>query len=94
MARKQYTKSIKAKVAMEALKGQKSIAEIASEYGVHSTQISTWKKQLVDGAEEVFSRSKKSDERKSSGERDRLFQKVGELQVEVDYLKKVRGSLK
>jgi len=54
MARKHYTKAVKAQVALEAIKGQKTVAEITSEYGVHASQIGTWKKELMDNAAELF----------------------------------------
>jgi transposase-like protein len=94
MARKQYSKVVKAQVALDAIKGQKTVAEISSEYGVHASQIGGWKKQLLDNAAELFSRAKGSNERKQAAERDTLYQKVGQLQVEVDWLKKVGGSLR
>ena len=50
MVRKKYSKELKARIALDAIKGQKTIAELASEYGVHANQISIWKKQLLDAA--------------------------------------------
>ena len=50
MGRKKYSKELKARIALDAIKGQKTIAELASEYGVHANQISIWKKQLLDAA--------------------------------------------
>ncbi len=94
MTRKHYSKAVKAQVALEAIKGQKTVAEITSEYGVHANQIGVWKKQLMDNAPELFSRTKGSSERKLAYERNTLYQKVGQLQVEVDWLKKVGGSLR
>lgn len=88
MARKTYGKIEKARIALEAIKGQKTIAELSSEYGVHSSQINAWKKQLIDGASEIFSKKADNSERDHTVERDRLYQKVGQLQVEVDWLKK------
>ncbi|MEJ2404014.1 MAG: transposase, partial [Candidatus Thiodiazotropha sp.] len=59
MSRKSFTAEFKTKVAVEALKGHKTIGELVSEFGVHATQINTWKKQLLDGAGDIFSRSRK-----------------------------------
>jgi transposase-like protein len=73
---------------LDAIKGQKTRAELASEYGVHANQISTWKRQLLDAAPAAFTRGKDKDAEKKEIERDHLFKKVGQLQIEVDWLKK------
>ena len=87
MPKKRYTAAFKSKVALEALKGQKTLSEIASEYEIHPNQVSQWKRQLRDGIETVFtdpSRSNRSDEK----EKDKLYQEIGRLKVELDWLKK------
>ena len=61
MGRKKYSKELKACIALDAIKGQKTIAELASEYGVHANQISIWKKQLLDAAPAAFSNGKDKD---------------------------------
>ena len=88
MGRKKYSKELKARIALDAIKGQKTIAEFASEYGVHANQISLWKKQLLDAAPAAFSNGKDKDAEKKEVERDHLYKKVGQLQIEVDWLKK------
>jgi putative transposase len=93
VARKQYSKNEKARIAIEAMKGQKTAAELSSEYGVHSTQINKWKKQLIDGAAEVFNQKSDNSEQKHAEKCDTLYKKVGQLQVEVDWLKKASGLL-
>lgn len=93
MGRKKYSKELKAQIALDAIKGQKTIAELASEYGVHANQISTWKRQLLDAAPTAFARRKDKDAEQKEVERDRLFKKVGQLQIEVDWLKKKTGYL-
>ena len=93
MGRKKYSKELKARIALDAIKGQKTIAELASEYGVHANQISIWKKQLLDAAPAAFSSGKDKDAEKKEVERDHLYQKVGQLQIEVDWLKKKTGYL-
>lgn len=93
MGRKKYSKELKAQIALDAIKGQKTIAELASEYGVHANQISSWKRQLLDAAPAAFGRGKDRAAKKKEIERDRLFKKVGQLQIEVDWLKKKTGYL-
>ena len=93
MKRKRYTKEFKAKVALEAIKGQKTVNEIASEFGVHTSQINDWKRQLLSGMPQVFDRRGERREAANEAERDRLFRQIGKLQVEVDWLKKKTGHL-
>ena len=94
MAKKRgsYSKEFKAKVALEAVKGQKTANELATEFGVHVTQINSWKKQLLDSVPEVFSRKPEQERVAYESERDRLYQQIGKLQVEVEWLKKTVGS--
>jgi transposase len=93
MGRRKFTKEFKAKVALEAIKGQRTLNELAKEYGVHPNQIGIWKKKLLEVAPEVFSRGKDRDAERAKEERDRLYKKVGQLQIEVDWLKKKTGHL-
>ena len=88
MGRKKYCKELKARIALYAIKGQKTIAELASEYGVHANQISIWKKPLLDAIPDPFSGGNDKGPEKKEIECDRLYQKVVQLQVEVDWLKK------
>lgn len=93
MKRKRFTKEFKAKIALEAVKGQRTANELAQEFGVHVNQINLWKKQLLDAALRVFSRGKDQEAERLEQERDQLYRKVGQLQVEVDWLKKKTGLL-
>jgi transposase-like protein len=93
MKRKTFTKEFKVKVAVAAIKGHKTVSELASEFEVHPSQINDWKKQLLDGASETFSRGKQKREADYEAEKDRLYQQVGKLQVELDWLKKKTGHL-
>ncbi len=93
MGRKKYSKELKARIALDAIKGQKTISELASEYGVHANQISRWKKQLLEAAPDIFTLGKDKEAEKKEVERDRLYKKVGQLQIEVDWLKKKTGYL-
>jgi len=94
MARQSYNKEFKARVALDALKGQKTVSEIASEHRVHPNLVAQWKKKALAGMAESFSRGKSHDVEDLESERDRLYQKVGQLQVEADWLKKVTGPVK
>lgn len=86
--RKQFSSEFKAKVAVEALRGHKTTAEISSEYGVHPTQIAQWKRELCDGVPGVFN-GRKSGEEKSKDELiENLYKQIGQLQVENSWLKK------
>jgi transposase len=93
MKRNRYTKEFKAKVALEAVKGQKTANELASEFGVHVSQINTWKKHLLEELPEVFGRTSERREAEYEAERDQLYCQIGKLQVEVDWLKKKTGHL-
>ncbi len=84
MVRKKYSKELKARIALDSIKGQKTIAELASEYGVHANQISLWKKQILDAAPTAFSNGKDKDAEPKEVERVHLYKKVGQLQIEVD----------
>ena len=86
---KKYSSDFKAKVALEAIKGQKTINDISSEYGVHSTQITQWKKQVLDELPEIFARPGGSERAKSEDALiASLYQQIGQLKVETDFLKK------
>ena len=88
--RKKHNSGFKTKVVLEALQERDSIQEIAKKYDLHPTQISTWKKQFLSSASSVFEKGvDKSDDEK---EKTDLFKKVGQLQMEVDFLKKVLGK--
>ena len=93
MKRRKFTSEFKAKVAIEAIKGQRTVNELAQEFEVHPNQIAVWKKQLLVSASDVFSRGKDLDSERKAVECDRLYHKVGQLQVEVDWLKKKTGHL-
>jgi len=88
MGRKKHSKELKARIALDAIKGQKTMPELASEYEVHANQIGRWKKQLLDAAPDVFTWGKDKESEKKEVGRDRLYKKVGQSQIEVDWLKK------
>ena len=84
MGRKMHSKELKARIAIDEVKGQKTITELASEYGVNAYQFSIQKKQLLDAFPAAFSSGKDKDAEKKEVERDNLYQNIGQLQIEVD----------
>ena len=93
MKRKKYSKELKAKVALSALKAQKTSNEIASEFGIHVSQVNRWKQQATEVLPDVFTGKQSKTIKAMEEERDRLFQQIGKLQVELDWLKKRTGHL-
>ena len=93
MKRRKFSKEFKARVALEAIKGQRTANELAHEFGVHVNQINLWKKKLLESAPEVFSTGKDRETERLAAQREILYRKVGQLQVEVDWLKKKTGLL-
>jgi transposase len=91
--RKQYDSQFKATVALEAVKNQKTIAQIASEYSVHPNQVGQWKKQLLQELPKVFSSRQTSSEKAKEQLIDELYRQIGQLKVELDWLKKKSGLL-
>ena len=90
MTRKQYSARFKAKVAKEAIRGGKSVNELAVRFGLHPTQIAQWKRQALEGLPEIFAnhRGKKG---KAEMQEATLYQQIGRLQMEVEWLKKKYG---
>src|SRR5262245_45232038 len=84
--RKQHTAAFKAQVALAAVRGDKTVNELASQYGVHPTLIHGWKKQLLAGAEQVFSNGSKAAD--AEAEKAELFEQLGRLKMEPEWLKK------
>lgn len=87
MKRRKFTSKFKTKVVLEALKERQSAAELAQKYELHPNQISTWKKEFLANAEQVFDLGKKSDKTEAELERDRLLKTIGELKMDNDFLK-------
>ncbi len=92
--RKQHSAEFKAKVALEAVKGIKSVNEIASQYEVAPTQVSTWKRQFLESSVDTFKTTR--DKKKSNNDIDvnNLYRKIGQLEIENEFLKKKWEHLK
>jgi len=87
--RRTHSPEFKARVAMEAISGRKTIQEIAADHAIHPIQVSQWKRQLLDGASELFIRGKQSkDKDEGQAKEAELFQQIGRLQMELEWLKK------
>jgi len=86
--RKRYSAEFKAKVAVDALKEQKTLSELANQYQIHSVQISNWKKQLLDGSALIFKNSTNNNQKKQQNLEAHLYQEIGRLKIELDWLKK------
>ena len=93
MQRRKHNAEFKAKVALEAIKEQRTINEIASEYGVHPSQISKWKKEAFEGLSGVFSGTIVRKSEQDEALKEKLYSQIGQLKVEVDWLKKKTGHL-
>ena len=91
--RKQYSADFKARVALEALKGHKTMNELVSLYNVHPTQIAKWKKQLQNELPQIFSNRREKREHDQEALQAQLYQQIGQLKVELDWLKKKSGFL-
>ncbi len=86
-SRRKFSPSFKAKVALEAIKDQLTLQEIASKFDIHPTQISTWKREFIENSSKAFESKSKADD--TDKEKSALYSKIGQLQVENDFLKKV-----
>ena len=85
---------MKAKVAIAAIKEQKTVSQLASQHSVHSTQIHAWKRQLLEGAAEIFERGRSSRREQEFQQREaELFEVIGRLKMELEWLKKKAAQL-
>jgi transposase len=91
--RKNHTKDFKTKVAIEAIRQQKTINELTTEYGVHATQINLWKKQALAVIPEAFSGRKEKVQENHQQDIDELHRQLGQLIAERDWLKKKSSAI-
>ena len=91
MQRKRFTAEFKAKVALEALRSEKTVNELAGAYDVHPNQVSKWKREAQAGLVAIFSTQRGRQAAHELAERERLYSQIGRLQVELEWLKKKSG---
>jgi transposase len=89
--RRQFSAALKAKIAVEAIKGQRTIQEIGSSYSVHPNQVTKWKKQLLDFSPEAFAAGRPRWEQADEQLKTELYAQIGKLKVELDWLQKKSG---
>ena len=94
--RKNHPPTLKAKVALEALKGLKTASEIGHSFSVHPNLVAIWKKQATDGLQHLFEnpREDSTKQQELESERDELYRQIGQLKVELDWLKKKSGLVR
>jgi len=91
VTRKRYTADFKAKVALEAIKGDLTLAELSTKHGIHHTMIAAWKRQAIEGMASTFSGKADAAQETSAAETAKLHEKIGQLVVERDFLAKASG---
>ena len=85
--RKKHSPQFKAKVALAAIQNDETTAQIASRFGIHPTMVSTWKRQMLEGAADIFDQNQKH-RKQAQAETNELYRQIGRLQVERDFLSK------
>ena len=89
--RRNHGSAFKAKVALEALKGEQMVTEIASKHGLHPTLVNEWERQLADGASAVFEKGNGKAEKDSAALVGELYKQIGQQKVELDFLARKLG---
>lgn len=90
--RRKFSSAFKTKVVLEALKERDTLQQLASKFELNPNQISIWKKEFLDSAETLFSNAREVQKEDDDKEKQQLYGKIGQLQVQVDFLKKVLGK--
>ena len=91
--RRKFDAAFKARVAMESIKGEYTLAELASRYHLHPNQITKWKKQALEGLPALFADKRKNGRRDEESSTDELYRQIGKLKVELEWLKKKSAML-
>lgn len=91
--RRAFSAEFKFRVALEAAQGTKTVSQLASEYGVHPTQVSTWKAQLLDEGAQLFSAKGQGPSRQAAQTETELYEQIGRLKMELEWLKKKAAHL-
>jgi transposase len=91
--RRKHSAQFKAKVALEAIRGEKTVSELASFYEVHPNQISRWKSQVMAALPDIFSSHRQREKKGWSEWEEELYKQIGQMKVELDWLKKKTGLL-
>lgn len=94
MHRRQHSAEFKAKVALEAIRGERTINELAAEYGVHPVQITQWKKVVLEEVPKLFSSRRGAKSKEEEALKGARYQQIGQLKVELDWLTKKVGHLR
>ena len=89
--RKRYSNEFKAKVALDAIRGELTVSQLTAKHGIHQTMISDWKKQAIAGLSTVFNTKSENNDKVRETEVEKLHAKIGQLVVERDFLVKVSG---
>lgn len=89
--RKRYDNRLKARIALEAIKEQRTISEIASDYEIHPNQVGQWKKKVLDEIPDIFSGKGEKKQQDNEAIQNELYRQIGQLKVELDWLKKKVG---
>jgi transposase len=91
--RRVFGGAFRAKVALAAVKGDKTLSELASQFDVHANQVSTWRKELVERAAELFEDGRRRKPDEESARQEELYEQIGRLKMEVEWLKKKAADL-
>lgn len=84
---------MKAKVALAAIRGEKTTAQLASEFGVHASQVTAWKKKLLEGVTDLFADGRRKSSEDQAANEEELYAQIGRLKMEVEWLKKKSAEL-
>jgi transposase len=90
--RRNHSASFKAKVALEAVKGEQTVSEIAAKHGVHHTLVNEWKRAVVEGATAVFERGPSRSDKQTEVLTDELYKQIGQQKVQIDFLARALGT--